>query len=214
MSGPLDLITQIDGASKQSHQVPVSNVKVWDFGFLIELRLHPDWGQKRSGFREKLREDLFCTLSSVGNQPIKLLNDLRTPGSRPLLPGISYSISHSPDLGGWASLVGPSKLGFDIELIDRPSRKVLDRVSSPLEVLQAPSVAALWCAKEAVFKALDGRPQLLSNIRIQSWKKNEAHKYFFQAATMGASSSVNPISGEGLFWVEGPYGLAIFIKTS
>jgi 4'-phosphopantetheinyl transferase len=76
------------------------------------------------------------------------------------------SISHTESEGGFVLSQFP--VGFDIEVSERVTEKIVARVSSEEEVRSSPSFASLWSAKEASFKALKHfhQPTAMSQIKI------------------------------------------------
>lgn len=81
-----------------------------------------------------------------------------TPQGRPTIHGGEISISHG---AGYAALyLAPKPVGIDIESVGRKVDKLIDRVVSGSELEVCKSVFAAnplilaWCAKEAMFKAL------------------------------------------------------------
>lgn len=121
----------------------------------LEIHLSPDFSSDKTGFREKIKAEL--AKFQLHSQAQK-------------------SISHTNTLGGFALTQDPIQLGFDLEISDRVRPEIIRRMSTQKEVDEAPSPAHLWCAKEAVFKALVGatQPQIISELHIGNWQKTES----------------------------------------
>lgn len=87
------------------------------------------------------------------------------------------SISHTLTWGGFA--LSEKAVGFDMEVSDRVTERVVRRISSDVEMEQAQvlglSFARLWCAKESAWKAyrLNGvQPPVISSVSIE-WVSSE-----------------------------------------
>lgn len=92
-----------------------------------------------------------------------------------LTPDKLYSsISHTKGMGLLALSTKP--LGVDVEVISRVHEGVVTRISNPKEMGAAPSLSALWTAKEAAFKATREykQPSVLSDISVGDWKNIES----------------------------------------
>lgn len=135
----------------------------------LNLALQADWGSQNDSYRNKIRSYIHREISSDPN----FLNLEITPDPTDW----AISISHCRDLGGvfWKPQVtgGRSSLGFDLELNLRCKAEAMGRVSTPEEMSEAPSMAALWTAKEAAYKAIPRleQPASVSQIKIGLWKK-------------------------------------------
>lgn len=124
------------------------------------------------------------------------------------------SISHTQDLGGYVFLpmtesAYADAIGLDIEIISRVTDPIVKRIcKTEQEFKNAPSAAALWCAKEAAFKALRGadQPQVISEIEISEWKTN-SHFETFSFFSLGVRQS-------GLCLRKGVYQFAIALRNS
>jgi 4'-phosphopantetheinyl transferase len=139
------------------------------------LRMRSDWGAKQPNFREKLRHGIWQELAG-GQQRQDSVRDRRNLldlEELPSLEGHFISISHCQDFGGFvATTKGP--VGFDIEIVKRVTTAAMERMATREEVQQAPSVASLWVAKEAAFKALrwGSQPSTISQIETTGWRKH------------------------------------------
>lgn len=116
----------------------------------LQIFTDPTWGSEHPGHRERLHHKA---------------EELKSSGT-PYL-----SISHCEGRGILVGSVHP--VGVDVEQTARLTDKVVARVSTVGEKSQAPSAAALWCAKEACFKALKTftQPSVISQISIGDWQK-------------------------------------------
>ncbi|AZZ35405.1 hypothetical protein CIK05_00845 [Bdellovibrio sp. qaytius] len=96
-------------------------------------------------------------------QENELLLDLN---NRPKTADWNFSISHSDKIGGY--IQSDQIIGMDIERSDRVQKKVVERVSSAIEMSEAPGTDYLWTAKEAVFKALS--LEVMSQAVVTDWQ--------------------------------------------
>ena len=159
----------------------------------LEFCLQTDWGSKSPDHSQKIHAHLKNQIQ--GNES-----------------SCSTSISHTEGFGGYVFLTReinePLQIGFDLELKERLAPAIAERIcQDKLEFNEAPSPAALWCAKEAAFKALKGphQPQVLPEIKISNWRKNSQFETF-------QFSTTNPLSFRktlGLSWTEGVYQVAV-----
>lgn len=174
---------------------------------LLELRLNEDWGSHHPHGRLALRE----ALSQLTNENHR---DLSAP---PRSSSLSISVSHCALLGGFVYTPKPTKIGLDIEIIERAKEPVVKRISAPQEFSLAPTPALLWAAKEATFKSLIGphQPPVLSDIVIGEWlsfgqvfglegKVHNAWK--FQASL----SQTDALQGTGLVFYYSKFVMALF----
>src|SRR5262249_26074220 len=89
-------------------------------------------------------------------------------------------------------------IGFDIEETTRVEWRFVERMAHPDDE-KGPTPAALWCAKEAAFKALaDHQPQVIAQIAVNNWQ------------TIGQNiSSFSSTAGSGLVIEYSPWTLAV-----
>nr|BFD68794.1 hypothetical protein HAGR004_38160 [Bdellovibrio sp. HAGR004] len=136
----------------------------------LQIFAHPDWGSHNPNHRGLLRAEI----------------QKRTQGKT-----LYHSVSHTHDLGMFALCDSP--IGVDLEITSRVQEKVVARVSSEEELRQSPSAAALWCAKEACFKALKifEQPSVVSRISIGDWQNidSQTETFTLTNATEFKSSS-------------------------
>lgn len=116
----------------------------------LQIFTKSEWGSSNHGHRELMRTEISALISD---------------------PTLHTSISHCPRLGTFVA--APLPLGVDVEIFTRVEDRIVARVSTAQEMSEAPSAAALWCAKEAGFKALRAfnQPSVISRISIGDWKK-------------------------------------------
>lgn len=130
----------------------------------MDIQLNEAWSSKASkDHRDKIRQELSRVTGFD-------LSDLR------VLPDTDLdciSISHCPQVGGYAFVKKPTHIGFDLEVSSRVQEKVVARISTQAELSEAPSFAHLWSAKEATFKSLkfSDQPATLSSIVIEGWQR-------------------------------------------
>lgn len=124
----------------------------------LQIFAHPDWGSHNPAHRDLLRAEI----------------QKHTEGKN-----LYHSVSHTHDLGLFALCEFP--IGVDLEITSRVQNKVVARVSSDKELRMAPGAAALWCAKEACFKALKTfeQPSVVSQISIGDWEKIDSQTETF-----------------------------------
>lgn len=167
----------------------------------IEIHLCSSWGSREAGYREKIRAGIAEYALQTGFGTAEELSKLSNLQQLPVLPRGRVSVSHCPTVGGFAVSRTARRLGFDIELIDRPLTSHLNRVSTTDEVAQAPNVALLWTAKEAAYKALsDIDPEFyLRDIEVADWRIF-AMRHNFVASPQGHELKVYGTSwiGEGV----------------
>ncbi len=155
---------------------------------IVEMRRHlpylraegcKEWGASSTNFRTKIRTSLAAALSEQGE--VDNVQDL-TQVPRP--KNWSVSISHAGKFGGWLALRRPQTIGFDCEEPHRVRPELIARMATSHEITEAPSAAALWCAKEATYKALEGKqPAVVSDIIILQWSPLSNDQYLFKPAS-------------------------------
>lgn len=129
------------------------------------------------------------------------------------------SISHCPAAGAIAFANRP--LGLDLESTLRVAPKTVERISTTTEIqfLRAASLhpAALWCAKEATFKALKHHthpPQVLSQLECSAWTPWSAPEstsgLLFKAAFIQPSGAIKDLAGFGVVLSDEQLTLALF----
>ncbi len=161
---------------------------------IIDIR--KEWGAHTKRYRNEIRAGILHSLKL--HEPFKPFHvDENVRGKvmdleRPIqVDGLSVSISHCQEAGGFALNLGPTQIGLDIEVYDRVVRSVAERVSTANEIHEAPSPAHLWAAKEATFKSLLGshQPAVLPLIRLNSWQRLDPHSWLFSPEIQGVTQS-------------------------
>ncbi len=152
----------------------------------FHLAIAPDW--KSAGDRDHrlpIRDGLLNDLLKHFGREIDAVTaqailDLRQP---PSTERFSISISHTPVLGGYVWTLQPHLIGFDLEVCARVTPEIARRIAQPGELEQAPTPAALWVAKEAVFKCLlnQHQPKILTSVEIKSWETINSETFLFRA---------------------------------
>ena len=157
----------------------------------------------RSALRHTLKSQLDLR-GFTDTEPLLALEHLPTHIQ------LSISLSHTMTsaLIGW--IKKPYKIGVDIELMDRISMPIIQRVSTTQEIHASSDPRSLWCAKESVFKALHPQVQVLSDISIFDWKTIDTSTWSFRARK---AQSDKIIDGEGLIRFEVKQILSFFICT-
>lgn len=159
----------------------------------VGLEVRAEWESLQSDHRLRIREFIAHDLrghasdlvpesgkgfrTSPPDESTQALFDLERI---PRLPDLHLSISHCTGFGGlvWS----PRPIGLDLEEASRVQEKVILRMSSQDELKRAPDAAALWAAKEAVYKALRAyeQPQVLSQVETESWQSLDSHTETFR----------------------------------
>ncbi len=173
--------------------------KHWKWG-LLRLEMSAKWSSVQVGHREELRIEMLKAVrktnwgESVGN--------LLVPGQLGGLQRGFFSISHCPLVGGYvlqeAPLVGHS-IGFDLEQASRVSSEIVNRISTPSELIDSPDPASLWTAKESLYKSLpEGiQPAAISGVRVSDWSALADSLYSFSGLI---SSPQHFHNSHGLLW--------------
>ncbi len=135
----------------------------------LEIILYPEFAAAGPAGRLKIREEIIAALKSdeIEAQTLRMLEHV------PDLAHASVSISHSRSLGGFALTRAPKpSIGFDVEDISRIHARAVARISKPEELTQA--AARVWVAKEAAFKALKGKPKVITALTTHAWRSVSA----------------------------------------
>ena len=157
----------------------------------LSIQVRAIWGSINENHRELIRADL----ESQGSQ--------------------LYSISHTENLGGYAIVPESAalKIGFDVEQIARVTDAVARRVcEDPHEFLEAPSAAALWCAKEAGFKSLQGpdQPAVIPWVTPYGWR----HVSHYETFQIRCRQNLPGLKTRGLSFQKGDYQFAIVCRSN
>lgn len=169
------------------------------------LRLDPEWASSKENFRTRIREHASASL-----KPEIDMSDLKVLPSH---PAYCVSISHDKQLGGYCYVPLPDRVGFDIEIEDRVSRKLIERViHEDAEIERAPTPGSLWAAKEAVFKALPKhqQPPTVVDVEIGEWQKFGQNHFRFTLVSLNREKAQQ---GRGLMFHIKNQRLAFFMIT-
>lgn len=174
----------------------------------FRLILSHEWSSQNPQYREKIRQNLGSTFSSLfSRQELALLSDLN---HLPAPQKGFVSISHCQTLGGFC--LSDLKVGFDVEERSRISKSIIGRVSSPAEVAECPEVEFLWVAKEAGFKALS---KVDFDIFISDLQATEWMSYFenqIWGFRLKSEKTLDFGLNKGFIFSEGPCLYGIFFK--
>ena len=133
-----------------------------DSGLMASGLILEEFSSKNPVYRLNIRMGIVESNVLSPEDCVKLL-DLN---QRPKTADWSFSISHSDKIGGYVQ--SDQMIGLDIERSERVQKKVVERVSSELEMAEAPGTDYLWTAKEAVFKALS--LEVMSQAVVTDWQ--------------------------------------------
>ncbi|MFV8257124.1 4'-phosphopantetheinyl transferase superfamily protein [Bdellovibrio bacteriovorus] len=156
----------------------------------LQIHARPEWGSHDPAHRELIRAEI-----------------------QKLLPENWHSsTSHTEGLG--VIMLSASPIGVDVEVTERVTDKTVSRVSSQEELTEAPSAAALWCAKEACFKALRSydQPSVISKISIGSWENIDSQTETFRLSNPETFNSSS--ENRGVMMKISTWSLAFFIFPS
>lgn len=179
----------------------------------LELRFSVDWGASAPGGRARLRAAIAESIGRPGDRDVL---DLSRP---PAFADGFASVSHGP-LGGGFAFSRSRPLGFDLEPLERVREAAALRLArSEDELRQAPSPAALWCAKEAAFKALyvpGPQPTTASSMAIAGWRSatdanaSESARLCYAVPASGSPPTAAARELDGATWTIGPIQFALF----
>ncbi len=158
--------------------------------------------------RLSIRKDLINQLKKhykkhniFDSQKKQELDKLLNLNWNPKNSTLSVSIAHCPVLAGFVCLLDQKiSIGFDIELANRVTDRVVQRVSQLEELKKAPSKDLLWTAKEATCKCIGNNynkePILFKDCLISEWQKtNQAGLFSF---SFKWKSSLNQVEKTGM----------------
>ena len=135
---------------------------------LLEIEESEDWRSGNLDHRFKLRNSLQLKLKNkFPNENFDEILDLKK------LPQFKHgfvSISHSPKVGAFA--ISSRQLGIDIEVESRVQASIVERICQKSELVLTDKMAALWSAKEALFKA-HRNLKLISDTQILEWNLSQ-----------------------------------------
>lgn len=156
----------------------------------LQIYVNTEWGSQNPTHREMIREEIQKRLPANWHS----------------------SVSHTQGLGVIA--LAPIPIGIDVELTARVTPQVIARISAPEELTAAPNASALWCAKEACFKALRGydQPSVVSRISIGAWENIDSQSETFKLLNFTEFNS--PSENKGAVTIFSTWSLAFFIFPS
>ena len=154
----------------------------------LEIALREEWASTEPNHRNHLHQEI----------------ELRNPKKE-----FNSSISHCTLMGGIALSRFP--IGLDIEVRHRVEWPIVQRVSTLEEVALATEPSALWCAKEAAFKALKkySQPSVISEISIGGWQKIDSQTEKYQL--LNSAHFHSPAANKGLIIHDGDLTISFFI---
>ncbi|MBC7371482.1 MAG: 4'-phosphopantetheinyl transferase superfamily protein [Bdellovibrionaceae bacterium] len=170
----------------------------------VEAFTSPAWASGQFENRQKIRAAMDRQLGLQWLKDISYaeFTSLKNLDKIPTFKKIHVSISHAADLGGFA--ISKSPVGFDIEVIERVKDVIVRRVSNEAEMINAPTPAHLWAAKEATYKALRSfaQPGVISELEIGAWNGG-------QFRLLNAEKFAAP-EGVGICWVDPEHVYSLF----
>ena len=159
-----------------------------EFGEDILFEARSEWASTYKDYRSLIRS-FIGSLDSFQSIDKSSIINLDTPP-----PILNLSISHCPELGAVFFNPNAAHAGVDVEREDRVKDSIIKRVCTEKEIKAAPKPVALWCAKEASFKAInrfDINIKVLSQVFIQDWQYIDEGVYSF-AASINSKDSSSP----------------------
>lgn len=163
----------------------------------LRLKLSEKFGMKNTNNRKLIRESLLVDLKADGYKVVD--SAVTNLDFLPTCSDVGISISHTNEIGGYVIGSGVRAVGLDIEVTDRVSKKLADRVKKSDENYPAPDF--FWCAKESAYKMLGSlgkAPLVISDLKITSWSDLSAGAAEFKFD-----------GGQGKVWREKGYTLAV-----
>jgi phosphopantetheinyl transferase (holo-ACP synthase) len=172
----------------------------------LQLDVREAWSSRQPNSREQIRAHLSAHLTEDHS-------DLSMP---PRSQFSAISISHCRQLGGFALAPISWAIGFDVEEWARVRESVMERVTTTEERIEAPSLGALWAAKEAGYKALSSQIELISEVAITHWRPrvvtpgvNLSHVFSFEVSNRQTA----PANSQGLVFTREELVFALFLKA-
>ena len=143
----------------------ISEVQKLTHARVLDLNLSALFSSSTVGHRESIRRDMIR--QHKNSLTIDEIEKVQNLDLIPKSEKIFFSISHHQNLGGYTA--SDLAHGFDIELKSRISESIVRRVSTALEVSEAPDIQFLWCAKESIFKAISDPQLIISDLHVGNW---------------------------------------------
>ena len=163
----------------------------------LDIDVREEWSAQTSNHRGLIRQALGARYGE----------DFSALDVRPKPKSENVSISHCRSLGGFACCANHFSIGFDVEELARVREQVIVRVSTVAERREAPSLGALWTAKEAAFKALSDHLELISDVVITGWKVRDSISTF-----KVSNPQTTREDGQGVVFTQGSILFALFLK--
>lgn len=134
-----------------------------------EIFLASDWSSSCQGHRESIRTELYKKTKDKSFLDLKQV---------PKSDIFFVSISHCRSLGGYA-LNLKKDVGFDVEDLKRIKPEIIKRISTEKdrELFTEKDCHFLWVIKEAAFKLMSCKGDVMSEVIIQSLDKVGEHSY-------------------------------------
>lgn len=174
----------------------------------FRLILDKNWGSANQNHRARIRSCLAKDFSNhFSRAQLAQLNDLTW---LPEASDGSVSISHCEQLGGFA--FSQFKAGFDVEVINRVSARILKRTATEVEIADCPVPEFLWVAKEAGFKALSNSctDLVISDLVCYDWHSHIENQVF--SFRLMSEKTLDFGLNKGFIFSEGVCLFAIFLK--
>ncbi|MGE4130168.1 MAG: hypothetical protein AB7F86_00940 [Bdellovibrionales bacterium] len=150
---------------------PLSNLKekICRFCATDQSKWEIQFGSRTEGYRQRVRDSISSSLTGLESDDLANLVQLEKV---PVVRGWSLSITHCPSVGGWVAVPGSQPIGLDIEIQNRLTSNIVNRIASVKELANCPLSIYLFPAKEAVFKSLYGprQPQIITQIEVNAWR--------------------------------------------
>lgn len=171
----------------------------------LEINVKKEWRSTVSEYRSLIR------LGFIERHPIEVDSKVEFLNleSIPTLKHNYISISHSNSEGGYAFSNLP--FGFDLIERDRLNEKIVARVSTTKEILDAIDPSFLWPAKESVFKAYSDQLEVITEIQIFGWK-SISNNFFTFNVQFESRHSIIP-QGRGFVFEKSDVLYGLYIRT-
>ncbi len=170
----------------------------------FKYMFHTEWASANPKHRSLIRQSLYEHFHDPSMLDLAQL---------PRMHRGYTSVSHCPVMGGWVASKTP--VGVDIEDGARDlSARATQRLGTRREVMASPNELALWVAKEASFKALQGehQPKVISQIEVENWVQRPSHSGLVFMFLFNNFNNINHC-GQGLVLIQQRFTLGISIKT-
>ncbi|MCC6137682.1 MAG: 4'-phosphopantetheinyl transferase superfamily protein [Bdellovibrionaceae bacterium] len=170
-----------------------------------KIYLIEQFGSELPDHRLQLRTLVSEQLLKDGHSLPSSVQNLDKPISHPHL---HLSLSHTMDACAFAYIDTTHRVGIDIEQLVRLTTPVIERVSTLKEREHAPDIRYLWPAKEATFKAISPRCQVISDIETHSWTTLNSTTWSYSVRLAGSDQTID---GRGLVCLISGHLLSFFV---